>query len=254
MTQAVTRNPLAEPSLLGVTAGAGLGAVTTVMLVPGVGIWPMAGAAFAGAVVATALVFVLSYRAGFSSERMVLVGVGLSAGMAALTTLVILVTAPWDMNLALTWLSGTTYGRSMDQLIPVALALLVVTPLVVALHRDLDVVALDEDTPRVLGVHLDRRRVLLVSAAALLTAASVCAVGVVAFVGLMAPHAARALVGARHTRVVPVSMLLGALLVSLADTAGRTLLAPLDIPVGVGTALLGTPYFVYLLWRTRGHD
>jgi len=250
----VTRNPLAEPSLLGVTAGAGLGAVTTVMLVPGVGIWPMAGAAFAGAVVATALVFVLSYRAGFSSERMVLVGVGLSAGMAALTTLVILVTAPWDMNLALTWLSGTTYGRSMDQLIPVALALLVVTPLVVALHRDLDVVALDEDTPRVLGVHLDRRRVLLVSAAALLTAASVCAVGVVAFVGLMAPHAARALVGARHTRVVPVSMLLGALLVSLADTAGRTLLAPLDIPVGVGTALLGTPYFVYLLWRTRGHD
>jgi ABC-type Fe3+-siderophore transport system permease subunit len=254
ITQAVARNPLAEPSLLGVTAGAGLGAVTTVMLFPGVGIWPMAAAAFAGAAITTLLVFALSYRAGFSSERMVLIGVGLSAGMAALTTLVILITAPWDMNLALTWLAGTTYGRSMEQLIPVVLALLLVTPLAAFLHRDLDVVALDEDTPRVLGVNLDRRRVLLVSAAALLTAASVCAVGVVAFVGLVAPHAARALVGARHTRVLPVAMLLGALLVSLADTAGRTVLAPLDIPVGVGTALLGTPYFVYLLWRTRGHD
>ncbi len=252
VVQAVCRNPLAEPGLLGVTSGAGLGAVATILLVPGVGIWPMSAAATAGAFAVFGLVYGLSYRRGLSSDRLVLIGIGAQAGVTALITLVVVVVAPWDVNLALTWLSGSTYGRSLAQVLPVALVLLAVTPLVAALRRDLDVLALDEDTPRVLGVPLDRSRLVLLSAAALLTAAAVCAVGVLAFVGLVAPHAARALVGARHGRVVPVAMLLGALLVSVADTLGRTIIAPDQIPAGLGTALLGAPYFVYLLWRSRG--
>jgi ferric hydroxamate transport system permease protein len=252
IVQAVCRNPLAEPGLLGVTSGAGLGAVTMILLVPGVGIWPMSAAAALGAFVVFGLVYGLSYRGGLSSDRLVLIGIGAQAGVTALITLVVVVVAPWDVNLALTWLSGSTYGRSLAQVLPVAIVLLVVTPLAAALRRDLDVLALDEDTPRVLGVALDRTRLLLLSAAALLTAAAVCAVGVMAFVGLVAPHAARALVGARHGRVVPVAMLLGALLVSVADTLGRFVIAPAQIPAGLGTALLGAPYFVYLLWRSRG--
>jgi ferric hydroxamate transport system permease protein len=252
IVQAVCRNPLAEPGLLGVTSGAGLGAVTMILLVPGVGIWPMSAAAALGAFVVFGLVYGLSYRGGLSSDRLVLIGIGAQAGVTALITLVVVVVAPWDVNLALTWLSGSTYGRSLAQVLPVAIVLLVVTPLAAALRRDLDVLALDEDTPRVLGVTLDRTRLLLLSAAALLTAAAVCAVGVMAFVGLVAPHAARALVGARHGRVVPVAMLLGALLVSVADTLGRFVIAPAQIPAGLGTALLGAPYFVYLLWRSRG--
>lgn len=252
VVQAVCRNPLAEPGLLGVTSGAGLGAVTMILLVPGVGIWPMSAAAAVGAFAVFGLVYGLSYRRGLSSDRLVLIGIGAQAGVTALITLVVVVVAPWDVNLALTWLSGSTYGRSLAQVVPVAIMLVVVTPLVAALRRDLDVLALDEDTPRVLGVPLDRSRLLLLSAAALLTAAAVCAVGVMAFVGLVAPHAARALVGARHGRVVPVAMLLGALLVSVADTLGRTIIAPDQIPAGLGTALLGAPYFVYLLWRSRG--
>lgn len=253
MVQAVCRNPLAEPGLLGVTAGAGLGAVLMILLVPGVGVWMMSGAAFAGAAVVTTLVFLLAYRHGLSSTRLVLIGVGLQTGIFALITLVIVVTAPWDVNLALTWLAGSTFGRTTDHLIPVTIALVLVTPLAVTLRRDLDAVALDEDTPRILGIALDRTRVLLLGAAAGLTAAAVCAVGVVAFVGLVAPHAARALVGARHSRVIPLAILLGAVLVSVADTIGRSALAPIQIPAGIGTALLGTPYFIYLLWRSRGH-
>lgn len=254
IVQAVCRNPLAEPGLLGVTAGAGLGAVVTLLLVPGVGVWAMSGAAFAGAILVTALVFLLAYRGGLSSTRLVLIGVGVQTGLFALITLVIVIVAPWDVNLALTWLAGSTYGRTVDHLVPVTVALLLITPLAVTLRRDLDVVSLDEDTPRILGIALDRARVVLLGAAALLTAAAVCAVGVVAFVGLVAPHAARALVGARHARVLPVAILLGAILISGADTIGRSVLAPIQIPAGVGTALLGTPYFIYLLWRSRGSD
>jgi ABC-type Fe3+-siderophore transport system permease subunit len=252
IVQAVCRNPLAEPSLLGVTSGAGLGAVTVILLVPGVGIWPMSAAATVGAFLVFGLVYGLSYRGGLSSDRLVLIGIGAQAGVMALITLVVVVVAPWDVNLALTWLSGSTYGRTLEQLIPVAAALVLVTPFVALHRRDLDVLAIDDDTPRVLGVALDRTRLLLLGAAALLTAAAVCAIGALAFVGLVAPHAARALVGARHARVVPVAMLLGALLVSVADTLGRIVIAPAQIPAGLGTALLGAPYFVYLLWRSRG--
>ncbi|WP_166847260.1 iron ABC transporter permease [Isoptericola sp. BMS4] len=252
IVQAVCRNPLAEPSLLGVTSGAGLGAVVMILLVPGVGIWPMSAAAGACALGVFALVYLLSARGGLASERLLLVGIGAQAGTTALITLVTLVVAPWDVNLALTWLSGSTYGRSLEQLLPVALALLVVVPLAATHRRELDVLALDEDTPRVLGLAVDRSRLVLLGAAALTTAAAVCAVGVIAFVGLVAPHAARALVGARHSRVLPVAMLLGAVLVSVADTLGRVVIAPAQIPAGLGTALLGAPYFVYLLWRSRG--
>jgi len=164
------------------------------------------------------------------------------------------VVAPWNLNLALTWLSGSTYGRTLEHVVPVVLALLVVVPVAVLHRREMDVLALDEDTPRVLGLRLDRTRLLLLGASAVLTAAAVCAVGVVGFVGLVAPHAARALVGSRNGRVIPVAMLLGAVLVSVADTVGRTVIAPAQIPAGLTTALIGAPYFVWLLWRSRGRE
>ncbi|MET4223856.1 iron ABC transporter permease [Oerskovia enterophila] len=254
VVQAVCRNPLAEPGLLGVTAGAGLGAVAVVLLVPGVGIVGMSAAAVVGALGTFAIVYRLAYRGGLSSDRLVLIGIGMSAGATALTTLVIVVVAPWNLNLALTWLSGSTYGRTLEHVVPVVLALLVVVPVAVLHRREMDVLALDEDTPRVLGLRLDRTRLLLLGASAVLTAAAVCAVGVVGFVGLVAPHAARALVGSRNGRVIPVSMLLGAVLVSVADTVGRTVIAPAQIPAGLTTALIGAPYFVWLLWRSRGRE
>jgi iron complex transport system permease protein len=249
--QAVCRNALAEPGILGITAGAGVGAVLLITLVPLASVWAISGAAGVGAVLAFALVYGLAWRGGLSSDRLVLIGIGVWQGCLALITFIIVTSDPWNTGKALTWLSGSTYGRTATQVAPVAVALLLFIPVVVAARRELDLLALDEDTPRVLGVRLERARLVALGGAALLTSTAVSAVGVIGFVGLVAPHAARALVGARHTRVIPVSLLLGAVLVSLADTLGRTVIAPAQVPAGLVTALLGTPYFVWLLWRSR---
>ncbi|GAA2794001.1 iron ABC transporter permease [Kribbella solani] len=249
--QAVCRNPLAEPGILGITGGAGVGAVTILILVPSASIWLLSGTAAVAALLTFGLVYVASWRGGLSSDRLVLIGVGVSSAATAITTLLIVATDPWNLSLAMTWLSGSTYGRTLPQIVPVTIALAVLTPLIVHVRRELDLLALDDDVPRILGVRLERTRLVMLLAAALLTAAAVSAIGVVGFVGLVAPHAARALVGGRHARILPVAALLGAVLVSLADSLGRTLLAPAQIPAGLLTALIGAPYFVYLLWRTR---
>ncbi|MFI6484701.1 iron ABC transporter permease [Nonomuraea sp. NPDC050663] len=249
--QAVCRNPLAEPSVLGITAGAGAGAVGLLTLVPLAGIGGLSIAAGAGAFAAFALVYLLSWKGGLSSDRLLLMGVGAQALFTAVTVLIIVKSDPWNTAKALTWLSGSTYGRIPAQLIPVALALLLFLPLAYLLRRDFDLLALDEQTPRILGVPLEPVRLAALGGAVVLTSTAVGAVGVVGFVGLVAPHAARALVGGRHSRLLPVAALLGALLVSLADTLGRTVIAPAQVPAGLVTALLGTPYFVWLLWRSR---
>jgi iron complex transport system permease protein len=249
--QAACRNPLAEPGIIGVTGGAGLGAVLVITLVPAASTALLTGSAIAGAAVATLLVFGLAARGGLDSDRLVLIGVGVSAGAAAAITFVIVLTDPYNIAKALTWLSGSTYGRSLAQVAPVAAVLLVAAPLLWRARSDLDLVAVDEDTPRVAGVVLARARPFLLGVACLLTAMAVSAVGVIAFVGLVAPHAARALVGAKHARVLPVGALLGAVLVSVADTVGRTVIAPGQLPAGLVAALVGTPYFVWLLWRSR---
>ena len=250
--QAACRNPLAEPGLLGITAGAGVGAVALLTLVPLAGLWAMAGAAGVGAVIAFAAVYALAWRGGLNPDRLVLIGIGFWSGGMAIVAFIIVAVDPWNTAKALTWLSGSTYGRTMDQLAPVALALLLGVPLVALARRELDLLTLDEDTPRILGIRIERARLVVLGTAAALTATAVAAVGVIGFVGLVAPHAARALVGGAHARVIPVAAVLGALLVSLADTLGRTVIAPAQIPAGLVTALVGAPYFLWLLWRTRG--
>ncbi len=250
VTQSVSRNPLADPSLLGITGGAGLGAVLIVTSAAA-STFGMLVAAVVGALLAFVLVYGLAWRGGISADRFVLIGIGVSYGAISLTTFVLLRSNPWDTPRIYTWLSGTTYGRIWEQVVPLLVALAIALPAVLAQRRDLDVVAMDEDTPRLLGVPLERSRLTLLLVAAVLAALSVVAVGVVGFVGLVAPHAARALVGSRNGRVVPVSMLLGAVLVGVADAVGRTVLAPAQIPAGLIVALLGAPYFVWLLWRSR---
>ncbi|AUI63880.1 iron ABC transporter permease [Amycolatopsis sp. BJA-103] len=249
--QSVSRNPLAEPGLLGITAGAGLGAITLITVVPVAGAWAIAGAAGAGATVVFLLVYGLAWRSGLDSDRLVIIGIAVwSAGMA-LITLLIVVSDPWNSAKALTWLSGSTYGRTLEQVAPVALALIALTPLLWLKHRELDLHALDEDTPRVLGMRIERSRLVILGASGILAATAVSAIGVVVFVGLVAPHLARSLVGGRHGRIVPVAAALGALLVSVADTLGRTVIAPAQIPAGLVIAMVGTPYFILVLWRTR---
>ncbi|MFD6192831.1 siderophore ABC transporter permease CdtC [Streptomyces sp. NPDC060275] len=251
LVQAVTRNPLAEPNVLGVTGGGALGAVILVTTVPAAGTWGVAGAAFAGSAVTAVLVFGLAARGGFRQNRLVLVGIGVASGTAALISLLIVLTDPFNANKALTWLSGSTYGRTMPDVVPVALALLVGIGVAVARRTELDLISLDEDTPRLLGLRLAPGRLGFLVLSVVLSATAVACAGTIGFVGLVAPHAARALVGRRHVRVVPVAILLGATLVCAADLLGRTVIAPAQLGAGLMTAVIGTPYFLYLLVRSR---
>ncbi|MFJ6692106.1 siderophore ABC transporter permease CdtC [Streptomyces sp. NPDC091294] len=251
LVQAVTRNPLAEPNVLGVTGGGALGAVILVTTVPAAGTWGVAGAAFAGSAVTAVLVFGLAARGGFRQNRLVLVGIGVASGTAALISLLIVLTDPFNATKALTWLSGSTYGRTMPDIVPVALALVVGIGVAVARRTELDLISLDEDTPRLLGLRVAPGRLGFLVLSVVLSATAVACAGTIGFVGLVAPHAARALVGRRHVRVVPVAILLGATLVCAADLLGRTVIAPAQLGAGLMTAVIGTPYFLYLLVRSR---
>lgn len=250
ITQAVSRNPLAEPGLLGITGGAGLGAVLVVTSATASNLG-MLVAAVVGGLLAFALVYALAWRGGLSADRFILIGIGVSYGAVALTTFVLLRANPWDTPRIYTWLSGTTYGRIWEQVVPLAIVMAIALPFALARRRDLDILAMDEDTPKLVGIRLERTRLALLVTAAVLAALGVVAVGVIGFVGLVAPHAARALVGAKHGRSIPVAVLLGAVLVGVADTLGRTVIAPAQLPAGLVVALIGAPYFVWLLWRSR---
>jgi iron complex transport system permease protein len=248
--QATCRNPLAEPGLLGITAGAGLGAVVVVTNGT-LAMSTILAAAMVGALVAFIAVYALAWRGGLHADRLVLIGVGVWYGTSAVSTLLLVRANPWDTPRIFTWLSGTTYGRTWSQVIPVAIALAVGLAFALGARRELDLLAVDDDTPRLTGVGLEQVRLAALAMAAVLAATAVVAVGVVGFVGLIAAHAARALVGGRQLRVAPVAALLGAVLLGTADTLGRTVIAPQQLPAGLTVALVGAPYFVYLLARSR---
>ncbi|MFE2374740.1 iron ABC transporter permease [Streptomyces sp. NPDC059398] len=251
VVQGVVRNPLAEPGVLGITAGAGLGAAGVVTSgMPG-GRPVLIAVAVAAGLATFAVIALLSWRGGFLPDRFVLIGIGCGYGLSSVTTFLLLRADPYNTPRIFTWLSGTTYGRTLPDAVPVAVALALALPVLFAMRGRLDLLAVDEDTPRIVGVGVARTRFTALAIAAVLAALSVVAVGVVGFVGLVAPHLARSLVGARHGRSIPVAMLLGGVLVCAADALGRTLVAPAQIPVGLMIALVGAPYFVWVLRKSR---
>lgn len=251
LIQSVSRNPLAEPGILGVVGGAGLGAITVITVVPASTFWTQTGAAGMGAALMAALLFAIAAKGGFASDRLVLIGFGLSAAAMSLITVLITISDPWNETKALTWLAGSTYGRDFEHLIPMVLVIIVAIPILMRMRGTLDVLSIDDETPRVLGVDVPKSRLIALTLAVALTGAAVAGIGVVLFVGLVAPHAARALVGRRHARALPATALLGATLVCAADTIGRTVIAPAQLPAGLLTAIVGAPYFVWLLYRSR---
>jgi iron complex transport system permease protein len=248
LLQSVTRNPLASPATLGLIGGASLGALTVLLVLPDLPVSAVPVAAFAGALAAAGAVHLLAARSGTSPEALVLTGVA----VAALTTglvYALVVGAELRTAQALTWLSGSVYARTWGQTAVLAVWAAVLLPLAWTGARVADVIAVDDDLPRTLGIRAGRARAALTGIAVLLAAVAVSVVGAMTFVGLLAPHAARLLVGANHRWTLPTAMLLGATLVVVADTVGRTVLAPTQIPAGLVTALLGAPYFVWTLRR-----
>lgn len=251
VVQSTVRNPLAEPGVLGITAGAGLGAAGVVTSGLGGGQAVLVAVAVAAGLATFAVIALLAWRGGFLPDRFVLIGIGMGYGLSSVTTFLLLRADPYNTPRIFTWLSGTTYGRTFSDVVPVAAALALALPVLLSMRHRLDLLAVDEDTPRIVGVRVERTRLCALAIAAVLAALSVIAVGVVGFVGLVAPHLARSLVGARQARAIPVAMLLGGVLVCVADALGRTIVAPAQVPAGLMIALVGAPYFVWVLRRSR---
>lgn len=252
--QALVRNRLADPFLLGISSGASTGAVLVLVLGVGGGVTTtvaMPAGAFAGALLALVLVYSLARRGStMTGARLVLAGVAVSYILSALTTLLLVLAGrPEHFQEAMFWSLGGLGSARWDTLaLPAAVLALGIATLL-TLARPLDLLLVGEEGATVLGLDTARFRAAVFVLASLVTAVMVSVSGAVGFVGLMVPHAARMAVGAPHRRLLPVAALGGATALILADLAARTVAAPQDIPVGVLTALTGGPFFLWLMRR-----
>ncbi|GGV38969.1 ABC transporter permease [Streptomyces longisporoflavus] len=250
--QSLLRNPLADPFVLGVSSGASTGAVAIVVLGVGGGAVSISAGAFVGAVVSFALVLLLSHALGGSADRVVLSGVAAMQLFSALTSFVILTAGDAETTRGvLFWLLGSLSGVGWTDVWLCGAVLVLALVICLAHARTLDAFVFGQDAAATLGVHVTRTRLLLLCVTALLTAALVSSAGAIGFVGLVLPHAARALVGSGHARLLPVTALAGAVFLVWVDTLARTVLDPQEVPVGVVTSLIGVPAFVLVLYRTR---
>lgn len=250
--QGLTRNPLADPGLLGVSAGAALGVVATGTVLGAGGATGQAWAALVGALGATAAVWLLAGggRRGGSPLTLVLAGVAVTALLAAVVRILVLLDAD-TLDEYRFWAVGSLAGRDVALLSSVAPLLVTGLVLALATRRSLDLLALGEDLAAGLGERVAWGRGGIVLSAALLTAGSVAVAGPLVFVGLVVPHVARALVGPAHRWLLPSSALLGGVLLLLADTLGRVVLRPAELQVGIVTALVGAPVLVAIVRRSR---
>ncbi|MFE8071298.1 iron ABC transporter permease [Marinobacteraceae bacterium S3BR75-40.1] len=250
LMQVLLRNPLAEPFILGISGGAAVAALSCILL--GLGGWWISSSAFIGSLVSMLVVFLLGGGARGGRERLLLTGVVLASGWGALISFLLMIGPDQSIRGMLFWLMGDLSrpaGTAWWALPIVLLALLAGWVMAPAL----DLLARGDDQAAVLGVEVHRLRAGCYVTASLLTAAAVTLAGPIGFVGLVVPHLMRLLIGAQHRWLLPASLLAGGALLVVADTLARTVLAPRQLPVGVLTALLGVPVFLYLLQR-RGHD
>lgn len=248
LVQGVIRNPLASPDILGVNHAAGLASVGALMLLPTLPVLWLPPLAFIGGILAFVLLRLLSGKS--APLRLALMGVALTAFYASLTDYLML-SRPMEINSALLWLTGSLWGRSWNFVTVIAPWLLLLLPLSLWFCRDLDVLALGDDSASTLGIRVQRVQRLVLLLAVALAAISVAACGPIGFIGLVAPHLTRKLVGGRHRVLIPAALLVGALILLLADVLARTIHPPLELPAGVLTAVIGAPYFFWLLMRTR---
>jgi len=254
--QGVSRNALADPGILGLNAGAGVVILGLLYLkqqgavaVPGA-LWP--AVAFCGAMAAAIAIYLLARRQGqVDPGRLLLAGIAVNAGLSAA---MLVISMRLDRRLydsASVWLAGSLSGAKWADVLAILPWLVVLLPLLVALLRVLDIIGLGDDTATGLGVRVEPSRLLLLAVAVAFAGAAVALAGAIGFVGLIGPHIARLVVGPRHHLLLPAAALIGATLMVVADLVGRNLLAPIELPVGVVVAVLGTPYFLYLLVRSN---
>lgn len=249
LVQSVVRNPLASPDILGINNAAGLVAVSVLMFLPNLAFYWMPIFAFLGGVLSFVILWVVC-GFNFRPIKMAIIGVALSALWAAISHYLML-TNPVEINTAMLWLTGSLWGRSWSYLNVVLPWLVVLLPLPFIFCRDLDTLSLGENKASTLGVTVNKVQISVLVLAVALSTTAVAICGPIAFLGLVAPHLARRLVGGRHRTLLPAALIIGALLLQLSDILARVIDPPTELPAGILTAIIGAPYFFYLLMRTK---
>ena len=252
MLQAIVRNPLASPEAAGMVGGASVAAVGFLTFTPGVSIHWLPLPAFAGALLATLFVYLLAWKRGVSPMILILIGIGISMAARGLTMIFIAMGDIYSASQAVIWLTGSLYGSSWQTVWILFPWLAVFLPLTFYWSRDLNVLQLGESVGAAVGCPVQRKIILLVITSAALSGSAVAFAGAIGFVGLIAPHMTRMLVGPSHERLIPAAAISGGVLVMSADLLARTGIPPYDLPAGLFTAAVGAPFFLYLLHRNYG--
>ena len=249
MMQAMTKNAMADPYLLGISSGASAGAAAAILL----GVLSIGSGAFVGAMASSVLVFVLSGASGrVSATKLILSGVAVSSLFSAVTNLLIFLQSnEKKLSAVLFWMTGSFASVTWGDVLPVAVSLLVCIAVLLLIHRCLDALLLGEEMAVTVGVEVPKLKLLMIVLSALVTGVMVSVSGTIGFVGLIVPHIARTLVGTVHRRLIPFAALLGGVFMIWADAAARVAAAPSELPIGVVTAFLGAPFFLVLLGRSR---
>lgn len=257
--QGVTRNALADPGILGINAGAGMAVVLFMLLLQGkvmltgwLGVMMMPVFGVVGGIAATTAIFMFARQDGkLDPQRLILVGIAISSGFGAMTMYASLKMNPKDYEAAVVWLAGSLHSANW-RFVVTMLPWVLLLPLIIWLRSHvLDLFQLSEETVKGVGVSVEREKNLLLLCSIGLISASVAVSGSIGFVGLIAPHLAKQLVGLRHRCIIPVSGVAGMAIVMVGDYIGKTIFAPAELAAGIVVSIIGVPYFVYLLIRQR---
>lgn len=252
--QAVIRNPLANPNIIGINSGAALFALLLAMVFPAVPLTYMPLAACLGGIVAAAIVLLVAHFRNLSAIHLALVGVAVGFVFEAGVDYLIVTASDSESSTPLIWLTGSLWGRNWSHVESSWLPLLALSAAALLVGFRLNIVALGDAMATGLGLNAGRQRLLLLGIATLLASVAVAVVGVMGFIGLMAPHIARRLVGGDHRAMLPVAALAGMLLVVLADATGRTIAPPIEVSAGILAAIIGAPFFIYIMLTTTGEQ
>ena len=245
LLQAVMKNPLADPHIIGISSGAGLAGIAVMLAVPEAQ-WAITPVAFVGAMSAALLIYVLAWKNGIRPIRIILAGVAVSAFLGAgISSLMILNSD--KVHGALMWMVGGLSARSWNHVGIILPYAIVGTIIAIFAARHINILLLGDDVAKGLGLPVEKVRLLLTALAALLAASAVSVVGLLGFVGLIVPHAARLMIGTDYRLLLPGTALLGIAVVTLSDTFARTVLSPAELPVGIVMAAMGAPFFLFLL-------
>lgn len=253
--QGVTKNDLADSGILGINSGAALFVVIYIYFMNGnvydgisnLTIFTMPIVALCGALFGAFLIYILAWKDGISSSRLLLIGIGINIAFTSILTIFQLKFTTQEFNRVMAWTSGSIWGTSWKYVIAVLPFILVFTVLTIYKARYLDVLNLGDEISTGLGIKVERERRKLIIYAVILSGVATSVAGSISFLGLVSPHIARKLVGPKHKKLIPTAALIGTLMLLISDTISRNLLAPIEIPVGIVVSIIGVPYFIYLM-------